>query len=406
MLYAEKSVLDFGARGDGRTNSHPAFQRALDAGEKYLYVPPGKYLIGGTLTIRSDTMLRLHSEAMLFWADGSGKRADSHLITNEKNAKNITIDGGIWDGNAEGNPQIPSPNDDEAYLGVTIEFRDMEGLRLQNMTIRNTEAFHLRLNYVRDFRAERITFDDQIIRPCQDGIHIAGGCENGIIRQIRSVGVSSPNDDMIAFISDLTGADLALKDPARGQRSGPIRNIVVEDIEADNTFSFLRIMSTEEPIENLSISHVRGGCYYLGIQMQISPYLRGTEMGKSMLGHGKIKNITISDWQIRHRHPYGMNVAWQALAEKAVSGLIDIEERAENLTIEHFVRETERDNYPALPTLHLNNGRTNWVELRGGEDTSLQIGGDSYTGGMILRQKTMPQEDLKLYGSIPYFHLG
>ena len=131
MVFAEKSILDFGAKGDGQSDDCPAFQKALDSGERYLYVPVGKYVIRGTLVIHSDTSLRLHPEAVLFWADGSGTDAFSHLITNEKNADNITIDGGIWDGNAEGNPRIPALEDEVTYLGVAIEFRDMEGLCLK-----------------------------------------------------------------------------------------------------------------------------------------------------------------------------------------------------------------------------------------------------------------------------------
>ncbi len=406
MVFAEKSILDFGAKGDGQSDDCPAFQKALDSGERYLYVPVGKYVIRGTLVIHSDTSLRLHPEAVLFWADGSGTDAFSHLITNEKNADNITIDGGIWDGNAEGNPRIPALENEVTYLGVAIEFRDMEGLSLKNMTLRNSDSFHLRINYVKDFRIENITFDDQVFRANQDGIHIAGGCENGIIRHIRGVGVSSPNDDMIAMISDFSFHQMSPEDPARGQKHGPIKNIFIEDVSADNTFSFLRIMSEKECIENISVNHVRGGCYYLGIQMQISPYLRGTAQADQLYGTGKIKNVTISDWHIWHRHPYGMNVDWQRRAEAAVNGLIDIEESAENLVIDRFVRECTHDNLPKLPTLYLNNRQKNKIKMIGGTNTECLTGTDRYSGNFILQEITEPSAKTVLYGDIPYFRLG
>jgi polygalacturonase len=48
-----KSVLSFGARGDGSTDDTAAFQRALDAvhtaGGGTVYAPPGRYLFRGTL---------------------------------------------------------------------------------------------------------------------------------------------------------------------------------------------------------------------------------------------------------------------------------------------------------------------------------------------------------------------
>ncbi|MBQ4152888.1 MAG: hypothetical protein IJD11_00910 [Oscillospiraceae bacterium] len=404
MLFTEKSVLDFGAKGDGVTNDHAAFQKALDSGAGYLYVPVGKYVIGGTLTLHSDTRLRLHPEAVMFWGNGSGQNASSHLITNEKGARNIAVEGGIWDGNTVGNPRIPMDGEDVGYLGIPIEFRDMEGLSLMNMTVRNSESFHIRLNYVKNFRIEEITFDDQIHRVNQDGVHLAGGCENGVIRKIRGNGVSSANDDMIALITDVTLENMWLGDPARGQRPGPIRNIVIEDLYADNTFSFLRLMSEQEPLENISVRNVRGGCYYLGVQMQISPYVREKESAKGQRGVGKLKNITLSDWRIYHRQPYGMDIDWQKRADASVDGMIDMEEMVENLTIDHFVREYDKDNRPDLPTLYIKNDVENRIELIGADNTLLKLDGQEYQGRFILKETTPADGITELYGDIDYLH--
>ena len=50
-----KSVMSFGARGDGSTDDTAAFQRALDsvykAGGGTVYAPPGRYLFRGTLDV-------------------------------------------------------------------------------------------------------------------------------------------------------------------------------------------------------------------------------------------------------------------------------------------------------------------------------------------------------------------
>jgi len=50
-----KSVVSFGARGDGSTDDTAAFQRALDsvhkAGGGTVYAPPGRYLFRGTLDV-------------------------------------------------------------------------------------------------------------------------------------------------------------------------------------------------------------------------------------------------------------------------------------------------------------------------------------------------------------------
>jgi len=56
------SVRTFGAAGDAATDDTAAFQRALDAaytsGGGAVYVPPGRYLFKGTLTIPDGVSLR------------------------------------------------------------------------------------------------------------------------------------------------------------------------------------------------------------------------------------------------------------------------------------------------------------------------------------------------------------
>jgi hypothetical protein len=57
-----KSVVSFGARGDGSTDDTGAFQRALDAVHKdgggTVYAPPGRYLFRGTLDVPEGVSLR------------------------------------------------------------------------------------------------------------------------------------------------------------------------------------------------------------------------------------------------------------------------------------------------------------------------------------------------------------
>jgi len=173
---------------------------------------------------------------------------------------------------------------------------------------------------------------------------------------------------------------------------------------ADNTFSFLRLMSEQEPLENISVRNVRGGCYYLGVQMQISPYVREKESAKGQRGVGKLKNITLSDWRIYHRQPYGMDIDWQKRADASVDGMIDMEEMVENLTIDHFVREHDKDNRPDLPTLYIKNDVENRIELIGADNTLLKLDGQEYQGRFILKETTPADGITELYGDIDYLH--
>src|SRR5260370_25417063 len=57
-----KSVVSFGARGDGSTDDTAAFHRALDSVHKAaggtVYAPPGRYLFRGTLDVPEGVSLR------------------------------------------------------------------------------------------------------------------------------------------------------------------------------------------------------------------------------------------------------------------------------------------------------------------------------------------------------------
>lgn len=360
------SVKAFGAKGNSRQDDFPAFQKALLSEEKELYVPAGKYRIHGMLVLKSGTRLKLHPEAYMILDDATGSQACPYLLTAEENAADITVDGGVWEGNCRKNKRVTG---EHPHRGILISFSHVQGLTLQHMTVRNSEAFHIRLNYVTDFTVEHITFDDRDLRCTQDGIHIGGGCERGVIRHIHGVGPSSPNDDMIALISDFSTRNMAPSDPIWGQEPGPIRDIEISHITADNTFSFLRISSVSQPIENIKAHHVSGGCYYLGLQMEINPYVRDqydVYPPETVYGTGVIRNVEISHWNIYTRLPYGTRR--RNYFRNYVGGLIDIEQSVQQLHIRHFRRDMTRDaKGTQLPTLMLKNFKQNKLILQGEE---------------------------------------
>jgi hypothetical protein len=383
------SVTLFGAIGDSIHDDSAALQRALDADESHLYIPAGKYRIHGMLTLRSHTTLTLHPEAYMLLDDHTGSDQTPYLLTCEPDATDITVDGGVWEGNCEQNPRDPG---EHPYRGILLSFSDATHLTLRNMTLRNSEAFHIRLNYVTDFLIEHITFDDTIIRFTQDGIHLGGGCERGIIRHIHAVGASSPNDDLISLCADYVGENMAPTDPIWGQRPGPIRDIEMYDVTADNTFSFLRIFSHREPIERVYAHHFSGGCYYLALQMEITPYLRNRFEDyppETVYGTGQIRDIRIEDWRVHMKLPYGTHKGDYFINH--VGGVIDIEQSITGLSIRRFERDLSRDAKPdRLPTLTLRNFKVNHIALSPDEAAAhITPGYTPYT----------------LSGSIPYLDL-
>ncbi len=371
-----RSIKDYGVKGDSYQDDYPYFQAALDSDEEELYVPAGKYRIHGMLVMKSNTKLILHPEAYIILDSYTGSEQYPFLLTAQADSTNITVDGGIWEGNCAENFRR---TDEHPYRGILISFTDVSGLVLRNMTVRDSEAFHIRLNFVTDFTIEDILFEDTRPGYTQDGIHIGGGCERGVVRRIRAVGPTSTNDDLIALISDLSEENMADYDPIWGQRVGPIRDIEISEVSADNTFSFMRICSGNELIENIYAHHFSGGCHFIGLQMEISPYMRGQYdkyPPETVYGAGHIRNITIEDWNIYTRLFYGNNS--RNYFESYVNGLIDLEESVENLVIRRFHRDYERDaKGNLLPTLMINNFKTNKVAFS--EDASPELLKVGYT---------------------------
>lgn len=63
------SVKDFGATGDGVTDDSVAFQAAVNAG-RHLYIPPGKYLLGTTITLADGQ--HIHGAGKSAWEPYAG----------------------------------------------------------------------------------------------------------------------------------------------------------------------------------------------------------------------------------------------------------------------------------------------------------------------------------------------
>ncbi|MCF7853359.1 MAG: endopolygalacturonase [Candidatus Pacebacteria bacterium] len=336
------SVKAYGAVGDGRANDAPAIQRALDADAGDVHVPPGTYSIEGPLAIGSETTLRLADKATFRFADGAGPRAgvDGFLITNrdhENGDHAIVIEGGVWDGNNPGNPRGPDgPRD--SYTGVPLNFVHVRNLTLRNLTVRDPESFFIRLGEVTDFLVENVTLEAPHIRPNQDGVHIGGYCENGIIRRLHARGAGCPNDDMVAINAD----DDVTRAINLGMKRGPIRNISVEDIAAEDAYTFVRLLSQDAPIDDIRIRGIRGGCRYYAVNLH---------RWRFPPGKGRIKGVRIEDVDVCK------------LPSSHTEALIHATLHVQDLVIDNFRRPS--DTRPDVPTFELNNDCTSDVLLIG-----------------------------------------
>jgi hypothetical protein len=90
--------------------------------------------------------------------------------------------GGIWDGNNATNRR---GNDrPSTYTGALLNFFNCRKFSMKRMTLQNPEVYHTRFCKLYDFVIEDIRFQTTLLRRNQDGIHLCGNCEDGVIRNI------------------------------------------------------------------------------------------------------------------------------------------------------------------------------------------------------------------------------
>ena len=262
--------------GDGVHDDQPAIQALLDQGLScvYLPVPQKHYVVSKTLKIHSNQELRLDRYTRICLADNSNCAMAENAEPEAWNTR-VAISGGIWDmnhNNQKPNPaHFPDPDTGmtywdwvkktgydktkrlmpDAYLGICFRFNSIKGFHISDLTIVNPVLYGVDLSYVEDFTVENIAFEYTEGSPKLwnlDGVHIEGGCKNGLIRNLKG----ACHDDTVAITSD----DMI---------DGPVENIVVDGIYAEGAHSAVRILAVRNRLRNIHISNIYGSYYMYGI---------------------------------------------------------------------------------------------------------------------------------------------
>lgn len=347
------NVRDYGAYGDGLHDDHDAIQAALDQNDGRVTIPEGVYKIGTTLQVHSDTHLVVDPLAHLFLADGAGVNSKTFLLTNKNHNEgdqSIHIEGGIWDGNNLNNPR--GPDEPESYTGALINFINVNGLSFQQLTVRDAEAYFIRMGEVRNFRVAKIRFESLNMRPNQDGVHLGGYCENGVIHNLIGLN-GSTNDDLVALNAD----DALQRAQNLDLKCGPIRNIRVENLKADSCHSFVRVLSVHSPISNITVKNVKGGCRCMALNLDACRECRvklfDSADPKYQDGVGEICNVRIKNMRV-----------YKTDAQDA-SPLINLRTNVQDFIIEDFYRDGEKDVKPAASTVRFSDCQASQMILDG-----------------------------------------
>jgi hypothetical protein len=323
-------MTTFDTVADGNADAAPALQAALDAGGD-VSVPAGTYRLGATLRMPSETTLTAAADARFHLADGVCRTCHDFIVTNANPGngnRDITLQGGLWDANNAGNPR-GAEFDPLAYTGVAVNFINVAGLTLRDLRIHNPEAFFIRLGEVSDFCVEDIRLSADLIRLNQDGVHVGGYSCRGCIRGIHAHGAGVPNDDMVALNAD----DDVERQLNRGMRRGPIHDIQIEDIVAEDAYTFLRLLSVDQPIRDITVRGLRGSCRIHGVNLNNWRFPKGV---------GNIRGVLLEDVDLaKTEHADGC------------PALIKISLAVDDLTIRDLRRRAE--THPDVRTLLIDN---------------------------------------------------
>ena len=283
--------------GDGIHDDTLAIQERIDSGACELSLPAPKafYLISHPLELPSRFRLVLPRFAEIRLADGSNcvmvrnkvvydharrlaedAYADpltAHLwgyvddFSPDHPCRDIEICGGIWNCNNMG--QIPNQTFSKDYsvrefCGYGMLFYNVKGLKLSHMTLKDPTRYAITMATVSYFTVEDITFDFNKGNPYplnMDGVHLDGNCHYGTFRDLRG----TCYDDLIALNAH------------EGSR-GPITNMRIDGIYAEECHSAVRLLLVGERVENIHISNVFGTYYQYCVG--ISKFYPGKTTGK------------------------------------------------------------------------------------------------------------------------------
>jgi len=348
-------VIKFGAVGDGIADDTMAVQNALNSGENEVHFPEGDYRITKTLYISSGTHITAERKARIFMCGNVPRKKGDFLLSNkntESGDRDISIKGGIWDGNNMGK-EITKPDifDKNGYSGAVINLINIENLLLEDMVLANSVTYNIRMAKINNFTVKNIGFYSRDPAFNQDGLHIGGGVRNGVIENIKSLSKGQTNDDMIALNAD----DSLERVENLGLVCGAIENLTIRNVYAEDCYTFIRMLSIDSPIRNISIEKVEGGCRHYAINMDGARGCK-TPLFKEddrPLGVGAIENIEID----------GMNVYYTSVTDE--KAMIDAECHVKNFVIKNFFRDMEKDSNPKVPTLLFTNVPNSRLEFSG-----------------------------------------
>lgn len=331
------NVLNFGAFGDHLHDDRAAIQKALDSGEREVYIPQGIYCISGTLFVHSNTTILAEPGAKLVLKDGARKQRGDFLLSNADTVngnRDITIIGGIWDGNNRA-PENAKPDifEENGYSGSLLNFVNVEGLVLKNMVLANSTTYYVRMSRLHGFEIEDISFVSDHFGRNQDGLHFGGDCRHGTVKNIRALSYGQTNDDLIALNADDSIVRVENRDLVRDD----IEDITFENLYAESCHTIIRLLSVTAAIRNVHFKNVYGGFRCYAVNADGARYCATPLFAEEDAPHGVgcIENVTIENFTCYPAKAPEACVA-DGMTQSGTNAAIQVESNTDAFEIRNF----------------------------------------------------------------------
>ncbi|VXC99316.1 hypothetical protein [Sphingobacterium multivorum] len=238
---------------------------------------------------------------------------------NFRRDRNITIEGGIWDGNGRKqnrassvilgdqpdviNTPIFSDPDGVPYQGWAMKFADIDNFRMKNVILKDSRTYSLAAGGITHGRFNDITFVRGYKFENNDGLHIHGSCYDIEFDNIVGVG----GDDLIAITTH--------ESDYRSIRVGDVKKIrmtnlynygflnenpetptyITDGIPPDNVvYRPIRLTYTQHTIDDVYISNLQAPRSFFNSAVVCS-YLPHNDVPNT----GRIGRVTIADVSIQ-----------------------------------------------------------------------------------------------------------
>ena len=248
-------------------------------------------------SIKSNTTIIASQGCGAILRDNSNRAVLSnyHATPGTLTDSNITIIGGIWNGNGYRGGVAKQSGAIASYGNVPgIRMNGVKNVILRDLTILNTRSWATNFFTTKNVLVSNVRVDQgssYVIN--QDGVHFEGYADN-----IKVYGLSARcGDDALAFNCMSTVKDgLGNPNTFWVGKYGPQTNIDVRDLYLDSSYMGIRIMSGNMWADNINIENVTGKAinYWLVIDNYNGSPAGVTDPGPGNVGKVRIANISVT----------------------------------------------------------------------------------------------------------------